>query len=253
MKTVICAIAKNEGKYIEDFCQYHLALGFDEIHIYDNGTEIPFNEERVIVHPFRNVNRMPQLKAYRDFLKNVDYDWASFIDIDEFITLDGYSNIKEYLGTFPETVDQVRIYEKVYGDDEKITPDDIDVPVYDRIIIPKNLRSVRGKSIIRNRNGWRILDPHRILLDKKMIDAFSDGRIAERNTPPLILNVDSDTYDGCYLRHYHTKTLSEFCEQKLGLSDVFYDGAVRGINYFFAINKKTPEKLAYLNSKGIDA
>lgn len=254
MKVIICAIAKNEDKYISDFCKYHLALGFDEIHIYDNGTKIPINDERIIIHPFKNVeNKCPQLVAYNDFLKTVDYDWVTFIDIDEFITLDEYNNIKDYLMTFPEKVDSIRLYEKVYGDDGKIIPDNINVPIYNRIMTyNKNINVIWGKSIIKKHDSWKIINPHKIVLENEMCDAYSDRKISDYRTPPQCICEDEAVFDNCYIRHYKTKTLSEFCDQKLNTPRVFDQAKKRTIDYYFQINEKTPEKIAYLKERGIE-
>jgi hypothetical protein len=59
--------------------------------------------------------------------------------------------------------------------------------------------------------------------------------------------------DIAYIRHYKTKTLSEFCDQKLNTPRVFDPTKKRTIDYFFQVNKKTPEKIAYLKSRGIEA
>lgn len=254
MKTVICAIAKNEDKYISDFCMYHLAIGFDEIHIYDNGTEIQYQNEKIIVHPFRNVrSKGPQLEAYNNFLKTVDYDWAAFIDIDEFVTLDGYENIKEYLSSFTENVDSVRLYEKVYGDGGKITDENLDIPVYERITEQSMyVKGAWGKSLIRKRDDWHIVNPHKFVRKVSLTDAYSDGKIASYRTLPRSIRPSEIVYDKCYIRHYKTKTLSEFCDQKLNTQRVFDQTKKRTIDYFFRVNEKTPEKIAYLKSRGIE-
>lgn len=52
-----------------------------------------------------------------------------------------------------------------------------------------------------------------------------------------------------YIRHYMTKSLSEFCEQKLGRTDVIEP--IRRIkeSYYWAVNNHTPEKIEYLRSR----
>ena len=43
MINVICAIAKNENDYINDWVNWHLNLGFDRIYLYDNNElETPY-------------------------------------------------------------------------------------------------------------------------------------------------------------------------------------------------------------------
>lgn len=36
MKKAICAIAKNEDKYIDEWAEYHFKLGIDDIFIFQN-------------------------------------------------------------------------------------------------------------------------------------------------------------------------------------------------------------------------
>jgi len=100
LKVAMVAIAKDEGDYIDEWVDYHVKIGFDDIFVYSNNwrigkfiphvTEIPFDGEA------------KQLPAYTDWLANHSdgYDWAAFFDIDEFLNthrgnvkdiLDGYS------------------------------------------------------------------------------------------------------------------------------------------------------------------
>ncbi len=238
MKTVICAISKNEDNYIKDFCEYHLGLGFDEIHIYDNGTEIPLKDDRIIVHPFREIDsKCPQMTAYNDMLSNTDADWCAFIDIDEFITLSGYTSISEFLSSLPNGTSAIKLGNVTFGDGGQITPEDISIPVYERITKTSYKKQhVSYKYILKPNKKWKMDNPHRILLD----DEHSKQEIYVPNRE-------------CYIRHYKTKTLSEFCDQKLNTSRVFDPTKKRTINYFFKVNEKTPEKIAYLKSRGIEA
>ena len=45
MKSLLCAIAKNEERYINEWVNYHYSLGFDKIVIYNN------NDSRDLVIP----------------------------------------------------------------------------------------------------------------------------------------------------------------------------------------------------------
>ena len=236
MKTIICTIAKNEDKYIKDFCEYHLSIGFDEIHIFDNGTDIPFSDSRIIVHPFRDVNtRCPQMKAYRECIKNESYDWCAFIDVDEFITIKN-NNIVNFLSTIDSSVDGIRLNERLYGDNDEIVPANIDIPVYERITKIARKSPIRSyKYILRHNQNLLISSPHDVVIKET------------RQQPNFVTN-----FNECYIRHYKTKTLSEFCDQKLNTPRVFNQFENRTIDYFFRVNKRTPEKIAYLKSRGIE-
>ena len=57
-------------------------------------------------------------------------------------------------------------------------------------------------------------------------------------------------YDFSYLKHYHTKTIEEYCnKRKRGRSDIlviFDNKTLKSyFNYFFEINKKTKAKIDY--------
>ena len=252
MKNVICAIARNEKKYIADFCNYHLNLGFDEIHIYDNGqNDFSPTDKRIIVHPFTDcASKCPQIEAYKDFIKTVDYDWCAFIDIDEFITLDGYSTIREYLNTIDDTVSAVNLFEKLYGDDDIIEPVDFNVPVYDRIKIEHSSGLLPiGKYICKKNSEIKFKNPHKLECSSKFKISLSDGtEVNQRRGIPF----KPELFKNCYIRHYKTKTLSEFCDQKLNTPRVFDQTEKRTIDYFFKVNEKTQEKTAYLKSRGIE-
>jgi hypothetical protein len=100
MRVAIICIAKNEDQYIEEWSNYHLKLGFDDIVIYQN------NWKCKLEHPNIKLVNFPgnhvQMEAYNDFIKNHknDYDWAAFIDCDEFIHLKKHSNIKEFISEY---------------------------------------------------------------------------------------------------------------------------------------------------------
>ena len=104
MINVICAIAKNENSYINDWVNYHLALGFDKIYLFDNNnSETPYvgdfidQKDKVEVINVRDKHEKDfQNKCYNDFYTSHSFDWCAFIDIDEYIVLDKWNNITWY-------------------------------------------------------------------------------------------------------------------------------------------------------------
>ena len=107
-KICICTLGKEENKYTREFVQYYEKIGVDKIYLYDNNKK---NGERFdeVIGDYINsgfvkiINwrgkKLPQLKAmndcYRKQYKN--YSWMMFYDIDEYINLLDYSNIKYFL------------------------------------------------------------------------------------------------------------------------------------------------------------
>lgn len=108
----VCAIAKNEGPYIDEWIRYNLKLGFDVIHVYDNSDDndlahLPaLYPGRVKVTHFPGAARDPaayptevQLAAYNHFIDQARgvHTWGAFIDLDEFIVLKKHADVKSLL------------------------------------------------------------------------------------------------------------------------------------------------------------
>jgi hypothetical protein len=87
MKAIVC-IAKDEPT-IDEWIEYHLNLGFTHIYIYANDWKYEcYNPYH---YPFVTVidwpGKVKQLAAYNHFLKNYLFEWAAFIDVDEYIVV----------------------------------------------------------------------------------------------------------------------------------------------------------------------
>ena len=139
MKLEICAIVKNEARYIAEWLEYHLMIGFDHIDLYDNGSEDAlldvcsrFDAVRVIPWPKRGGQ---QRTAYQHYLRrNRTSDiWSAFIDADEFIYDATGANIKRYLAALPQHVGGVEMPWVIFdcnGHDKR--PDGLVVENYTR-------------------------------------------------------------------------------------------------------------------------
>jgi hypothetical protein len=104
----VCAIAKNEARYIAEWAVYHRMIGFDRILVYNN--ESTDETESVLkilkqasLVDYRNwavaPNRHIQRLAYRDGLKRLrrSSEWIAFIDIDEFVVIPGLDDIQAFV------------------------------------------------------------------------------------------------------------------------------------------------------------
>ena len=107
-KICLCTIGKQENKYIIEFIQYYKDFGVDKIYLYDNNDENNEKFEDIISEYIKigfvqiiNVRgkRKIQFDAMRDcYKKNYKkYNWLIFYDIDEFLFLKNYTNIKKFL------------------------------------------------------------------------------------------------------------------------------------------------------------
>lgn len=103
MNTAICTIIKDEHRFLEEWIEWHLGLGFDAIHLFeDKGSkshkEICAKYSNVYLRRYEDDEEVRELLAaqgkshrqvvlyswfaetYRD-----RYEWVAFIDIDEFV------------------------------------------------------------------------------------------------------------------------------------------------------------------------
>lgn len=99
MKTLLCAIAKNEDQYIDEWMNYHLKLGFTNIAIFMNNWRFENNDRRIIKINFDTNDGHAQCIAYNSAIENFQsmFDWIAFFDVDEFLILKKHSSIAEYL------------------------------------------------------------------------------------------------------------------------------------------------------------
>ena len=119
MKTAICVIIKDEVDYLDEWLDYHLNLGIDEIFLYEDygsrshldivqpyGDKVHLNSIDIIFNsldPDKNVintGERTQIQLFNYFpqmYKN-DFDWILFNDLDEFLILKQplHDLLKEY-------------------------------------------------------------------------------------------------------------------------------------------------------------
>ena len=253
MRVIICAIAKCENEYINDWVNWHLDLGFDEIYLYDNNdADYEPIETRIEKIDKVHIIKIPgakkfQLETYDNFYRqhNKEFDWCAFIDIDEFIILNKWNNIKELLGSDLCTNYNVfRLNWHMYGDDEKITRD-ISVPVYDGITqrVKGHRCEFYGKEIVRGGvENVKIVSTHYCLINGVLPPQIMADGIP--TTGKIFYLHDCKE---AYINHYMTKTLQEFIDQKLARkTDAAFPDRVIDFEYFWIVNKKTPEKLRYI-------
>lgn len=101
MKIALVCIAKNEDYYLDEWLEYNYKLGFDRIIMYENNWRCSLGKEYLTKIPFDG--DVKQLPAYNNFVKNnKEFDWAAFIDCDEFITLLKHNNIKELVKDYKD-------------------------------------------------------------------------------------------------------------------------------------------------------
>jgi len=102
MRVALTCIARDEENYIEEWINYNLKLGFDDIFIYQHNWRC--NVDRYNVHKIEFDGINVQVEAYNHFIQNYykKYDWVAFFDVDEFLVLKKHNGIKSFLHDYKD-------------------------------------------------------------------------------------------------------------------------------------------------------
>lgn len=265
MKTCICCIAANENRYIREWVEHYLKLGFDKIFIHDNNPingekfddviEDYINSGQVQIINVRGIKSMLfQMIVYEKFYAehNQEYDWIAFFDCDEFLILKQDKTIQEYLSR-PcfDNCDFIKINWKVFDDNDLVHYDSrplmtrftrcIDDTTVTVCSWPEN-ESI--KSIIKGRRKnivWK-LHPH--CPSTYGLTSVNDigETLSSSSAPHHKVNTDL-----AQLNHYQMKTIEEYVNIKVKRGRCDVPTAKIPIENFWKLNKRTKEKEQYLH------
>lgn len=267
LKLCLCTIGKKENKYIGEFVEYYKNYGVDKIYLYDNNDikgerfeeviEDYIKENFVEIIDYRG-NRLVLVKAMNDcYKKNSNkYDWLIFYEIDEFIFLKNYTNIKYFLKQKKMNNCQKIQLNWLHRSDNNLIHYD-NRPVVERFTqkgknVNKNKFNNLGfvKTIVRGNMSINISNNH--ILNKDIKGCDGEGRAIKYK---WILDFHPD-YEKYYINHYYSKSLEEFVD-KLKRGDA-HKGANKENDYYqikkyFYINEITFQKINYIEKQlGID-
>lgn len=118
----LCAIFKNEGRYLKEWLEYHRLIGIDHIYLYNNFST---DNYRIVLQKYINDGyvtlidwpyELSQIQAYQncyDNFKDETY-WLMFIDLDEFICPKYKTDIKDWIRPY-EKYPSVVMYWLMFG------------------------------------------------------------------------------------------------------------------------------------------
>lgn len=262
LKVAICIIVKQENIYIKEFVNYYNKLGIKKIFIYDNN-EINGENLKDILYPeiSKNIIKIinfrgfykPQKYAYNDcYKKNKnDYDWFAFFDTDEYLYIENYTNINQFLSLSKfKNCSSILFNWKYYGDNNYLyyEPKPIQERFLKPIIYTNQLKNnlyfySAGKSIIRT--GLNISWGHFPHFLNNSFICRPDGTITKQ---PL----ENPQFSFAYIKHYATKSTEEYLIK-------LFKGTVNSNmtldkdnilfwlrNYYFLLNKISRKKLLFI-------
>ena len=227
MKIKICAIAKDENHYLEEWVNHYLNLGVDEIIIYDNNSAIPINmnNSKVFIKQWLDKDFGSQSRCYLNCCQNNrGCDFIGFFDIDEFYyskNMDIKKDIKELKDKFGN-FEGLGIYWRIYGSNpaflEKQSKDSYTMWYGDKHI----------KSFVNPSKVLNFPDPHKAELIGSYID---------ENGKSIVASTGVHTSSNIWVKHIFTRSLSEF-QEKMERGDANTREKNRTLNDFIQYNLK---------------
>lgn len=241
-----------ENKYIREFVEYYKQFGVDKIYIYDNN-EINGESFETVLFDYIDINFVniinyrgyikPQYKMMNNCYKinYLKYDWIMFYDIDEFLYLKNYSNIKNYLNEFKfNKCKLIYLNFAYYTDNNNLYYDNNTLRNRFKTFIFN--KKYFGKSIIRsNISKINITSCHYLTRKIKPCNGF--GKISKK------FFVDYKYY---YIKHFSFKSTEEYCIKLNKGNAVYGDSIIKKFNkikMYFRFNEISLQKINLIENK----
>ncbi len=238
----VCAIAKNEGPYFNEWIEWHKAHGVEKFYIYDNESEDntseilqPYIDSGLVEYHFI-VGKKKQTLAYTDSLQRYRYDsrWIAFIDLDEFINPVKNTTIPEFLKDF-EKFSAVEINWLCYGSGGAKTQ--IPGTVMERFrkhSHPDCELNRHVKSIVNPRMTLSFISSHHSTV------LFGSAVDTNMNKVTRYFTKREPLHDKIRINHYAVKSFEEFLKKKSRGRGMSLD--YRGLDYFERFDRNELEE-----------
>ena len=260
----MCVIAKEENRYIREFVEFYKKMGVDTIFLYDNNDLNGERFEEVIPdyidNGFVNVTNYrglisPQQKSYEVCYKNNmrSYDWFIFYDVDEYIYLKDFNDIKSFLNDKRfKQCQRIQLNWVFYTDNNLLYYDNRTLEERFTEKEPNARKYKTGgqqeiKSIVRGH--IKNINVHCIhVIDRSLYNCDGFGK---KKPIVRITTLESD-YEYYYIKHYYSKSTEEFIE-KIMKTDAYHKNGeekrMNKIKRYFTYSEVTKEKLDLIENR----
>lgn len=221
IKSVICAIVKDEQRFIKEWVEHYLNIGFDKLYIYeDYGSKTHYNEISEYIEdnkvelinldsnhviPHFKKGTIVQGSLYSYFLEKCRKehlaDWIGFFDVDEFVFFEDGWNLEKLEEEFKD-VGGILLSWKIYGANGYINrPKGSIVKCYTSHL-PEG-------SLLDNDSQWNVKSLVNVAhsKDKRHIHVFDNcvytNHEAFKLGHPLV-------FDKAWINHYYTKSWEDY-------------------------------------------
>lgn len=103
MNVALMCMAMNEDNYIDEWIEYHRKLGVSKFVIYQNNWRYKGKyTDRDFVELIEFDGTRKHMESFNNFIRDYHdkFDWAGFIDVDEFVVLKNHNNISDFLAEY---------------------------------------------------------------------------------------------------------------------------------------------------------
>lgn len=256
-KVAVCAIGRLENRYAVEWVEHYKRLGVDKIFIYDNNRPEDGEVFADVLQPYIDnglVEVTPwdglQKQAYEDCYDrhNQEYEWMGFFDFDEMVIVEDENNLPTMLKQY--TADVVVLSWRVMTDNE--------LTQYDERPMVERFTEGTGEDFAINGHtkpfvhsgiaGISFNDPHCPNAPKLKVVNVLGEQVEQVPIQPRAM------HRVAWVNHYDTKTAWEYVNVKWKrgtcCGDAYTEEKRKSmVDYFFGINKRTPEKESILGVK----
>ena len=248
----LCAIVRNENRYLREWIEWHKGLGIERFFIYDNGhgndenpRDVIGDDPQVVIFDWRDRDGNTQCEAYDECYREhgSEFAWIGFIDIDEFVRSE--MPLPDVLDTLQ--ADVVAFSWRMMTDNGLVHYDDR--PVQERFTQPaEDLKPETQfvKSFVRGGIEGLSFDKDPHMPHHPALEVVNpDGG----NAPQC--SVGTGSREVAWIDHHFTKTAEEFAQKVSRSWPAIHDERIiekekNAANHFFRFNERTPEKEAIL-------
>ena len=244
----ICAIVRNENRYLREWIEWHKGLGVEKFFIYDNGhgndenpRDVIGDDPQVVIYDWRDRDGNTQCEAYDECYREHgnEFAWMGFIDIDEFVQ--SYMPLPYMLNTLQADVvafswrmmtDNGLVHYDPRPVQERFTQPAEDLKPESQFVKSFVRRGIEGLSFDR--------DPH--MPHHPALEVVNpDGGKAPQ------CSVGTGSREVAWIDHHFTKTAEEFAQKVSRSWPAIHDERIiekekNAVNHFFRFNERTPEK-----------
>lgn len=238
----ICAIFKNEAKYLKEWIEFHTIIGVEHFYLYNNNSEDDYLSvltpyiEQGIVDLIEWPMAQGQIPAYHHCVENYAKEtaWIGFIDIDEFVVPKAYDSIADFLENF-RSRPAVLLYWKMFGTSGRISRDTTHMVTEDFVLCWNKYVDI-GKCFFNT--------SFQLLADEKrngILHHYAWAKLGRLIIPPVnfedrfvfsTVNAVTMSDFPISINHYFTKSYQEYADKKRK-GDVYFAVNPHDEAYFY--------------------